>query len=353
MDFITVLIYSKRTSVRILRHVLFWLADIASYLSVTSLSREITAAEVYAILLRITPIILTTYFIIYYLIPSFSKPNDKGRLVLLILAVLAFLGIGMRFYVYFVVNDLLDLPRTDEFVILDIRPIIGQIFASMSVVCMAVTIKLVKNKTELETTNLKLQDEKRQAELNFLKAQMQPHFLFNTLNTLYSETIKESAQGPQIVLHLSNLLRFMLDECNKPFIPVANEIRVIQDFIALEQMRHGSRLNVHLNIHDLDETAQISPLVFLPFVENSFKHTLLNQRGTVQIEIEIGMSGDTIYLIVQNDRIEEKINGKAPSKGIANISRQLELLYGREHSLNIEDGSEKFRVTLKIPARAV
>ncbi len=90
-----------------------------------------------------------------------------------------------------------------------------------------------------------LWNEKRIAELSFLKAQMHPHFLFNTLNTLYSESIKKSdTKSEQIVLRLSNLMRFILEECNKPLIPLTKEIQVISDYIALEKIRHGNRLQV-------------------------------------------------------------------------------------------------------------
>src|SRR5258708_31239424 len=105
---------------------------------------------------------------------------------------------------------------------------------------------------------------------------MHSHFLFNTLNTLYSETMQDSGKAEQVVLHLSNLLRFILDECNKPLIAVSKEIKVIHDYIELEKLRHGSRLQVSLSVPESDQSLFISPLIFLPFIENSFKHSLNN-----------------------------------------------------------------------------
>lgn len=353
MNFVNALIYSRHPVVRILRHVLFWITDIASYLGVVSVNREINTTEVLNILMRITPVMLTAYFIIYYLIPNYSKLKD-GKLILWILGVLLFLGIGMRYYINFVVNPLLGITPPTPFNILDFPLIISQVFGHMSVICMAVTIKLVKNKIELGQTNEQLQAEKKIAELNFLKSQMHPHFLFNTLNTLYSETIHETGKAQQVVLHLSSMLRFILDECNKPMIPISKEIRVIQDFIALEKLRHGERLNVNTVINIEDQSALISPLIFLPFIENSFKHTLHYQRGQITIDIQLNLVNDHFNLSVENDRVSEpgKVNGYSSGKGILNVKRQLDLIYGNDYSLNVNGSKEKYHVELKVPVKA-
>lgn len=351
MRAISTLIYSNLIGVRILRHALFWIADGLFYLSVVSINGEIDPKEVSAILLRTIPLALTTYFVLYYLIPLFSKQHDNAKLILWIMAVLIFIGVGMRIFNLYVVNPILDItPRTDSG-IFNVPILVRNIFSCMSVICMAVTIKLVKNKTELQQRNEQLEIEKKAAELNFLKAQMQPHFLFNTLNTLYSETIQESGKAQQVVLHLSYLLRFMLDECNKPFIPIRNEIQVIKNFVELEKLRHGARLHVDLKIDDVDQSTLVSPLIFLPFVENSFKHTLSINRGTIQIVIEIGMRNQKLTLFVKNNHVNgvPNINGHQSGKGTLNTKRQLDLLYGNAYSLVIDDRNDTYQVMLTIP----
>lgn len=353
MRAISTLIYSNLIGIRILRHALFWIADILFYLSVVSINGVIDPTEVFAILLRTIPLALTTYFILYYLIPVFSKQNDNGKLILWILSVLIFIGVGMRVFNFYVVNPILDITPPVGSKLFDIPILVRNIFSCMSVICMAVTIKLVKNKTELQQRNEQLETEKKYAELNFLKAQMHPHFLFNTLNTLYSETIQESGKAQQVVLHLSSLLRFILDECNKPYIPVRNEIQVIKNFVELEKLRHGARLQVTLKIDDMDQSAMVSPLIFLPFVENSFKHTLSNKRGPVQITIEIGMKDQRLSLFVENNHVNgvPKINGHPSGKGTVNTKRQLDLLYGNEYTLTVDDRNDKYQVMLTIPVK--
>ncbi|HEY3430720.1 MAG TPA: histidine kinase, partial [Cyclobacteriaceae bacterium] len=201
MKAISTLIYSNNIGIRILRHALFWIADILFSLSVVSVNGEVNITELKAVSLRTIPLALTTYFVLYYLIPVYSKKNDNSKLILWILGVLVFIGVGMRYFNFYLVRPLLDLDVVN-FNILDIPLIVRNIFSCMALICMAVTIKLVKNKSELQQRNEQLEAEKKLAELNFLKAQMQPHFLFNTLNTLYSETIQESGKAQQVVLHL-------------------------------------------------------------------------------------------------------------------------------------------------------
>jgi LytS/YehU family sensor histidine kinase len=224
----------------------------------------------------------------------------------------------------------------------------------MVVVSMAIVIKLLKNKNELQEKNEQLMLEKQKAELNFLKAQMHPHFLFNTLNTLYSETIQESGKAQLVVLHLSQLLRFILDECSKPLIPLGHEIKVVKDYIGLEQLRHGERLVVKLVERDVDHRVLISPLIFLPFVENSFKHTLAHKRGRIHIDISISMKNDMVYFQVQNDVSigHATIDHNREGKGLPNVVRQLDLLYNKQYVLNVEEKNEKFNVTLSFPVKA-
>lgn len=354
MSFLTTFIYSNRPGIRIFRHVLFWVTDIINYLLIISVNTEITSVEVYKIVFRIPLIALAAYFILYYLIPKFSQERDRGKLFLWILGVMIFLGVGVRYYRYFILGPLVDPDQVIDFDVWDFRRILSEILQSMVVISMAIAIKLIKNKTELQQKNEELAAEKKAAELGFLKAQMHPHFLFNTLNTLYSETIQDSGKAQLVVLHLSNLLRFILDECQKPLIPVQYEIKVVKDFIALEELRHGARLNVNLEVADVNPHMMLSPLIFLPFVENSFKHTLLNKRGAITIDISIRGEEDRLHLLIGNDNDTSsptQRNGHKHGHGISNIRRQLDLLYGKEYALNVDASQEKYVVSLYIPAK--
>jgi two-component system, LytTR family, sensor kinase len=353
MRFLNTLIYSNQPGIRIFRHVLFWTVDMLNWLMVISINSKASLKDVYFFLLSAPLSIAATYFIMYYLLPKFSGKDEKGKLFLWGLAVLLLLGVSHRILKYFVLVPLLDLKPILANEVLLPGSIVLEIFKWLAVISMAIAIKVIKSKTELQDKNDQLVNEKKIAELNFLKLQMHPHFLFNTLNTLYSKTIQNSEQAGQVVMHLSHLLRFMLEECNKPQITLEKEIKVITDYIALEKLRHGARLNVDISVPKNLNGHSLSPLLFLPFIENSIKHSLNNIRGQVHIGIQINLTDTALHLIVENDQVPaEKVNGKVAGKGIANIKRQLELLYDKEHSLIIDDHGDKFRVSLQIPVKS-
>jgi sensor histidine kinase YesM len=352
MNFIDALIYSNQTGIRILRHVLFWLIHVLSWLVVVSFYTPIVAREVYYVLLVIPLAMITTYFIMYFILPRFSTENSGGKIFLWLILVLIALGFGLRYYKFYILLPFLDSEEPGAFEFWNFAKVINEVFYWLGIICMATAIKLIKSKTELHKKNDQLASEKRIAELNFLKLQMHPHFLFNTLNTLYSETIQNSEKAGQVVMHLSSLLRFMLEECNKPLITLEKEIRMIKDYIDLEKLRHGDRLNVNMSVPKNDLELMISPLLFLPFIENSFKHSLANIRGEVNIDIDIKRTSTNLTLMVENDHSKStKVNGYSLGKGIANIKRQLELLYDKDHSLIINDSGEKYKVSLVIPVK--
>lgn len=307
--------------------------------------------DVYFFILTVPLAIAVTYFILYFLIPKFSGKDEKGKLFLWTILLLFAMGTVYTVYKPFVVGPILGLNSVPTNDILNLGQIISETFKWLAVISMAVAIKLIKSKTELQQKNEQLLLEKRIAELNFLKLQMHPHFLFNTLNTLYSKTIQNSEQAGQVIMQLSNLLRFMLEECNKPMVSLEKEIKVIKDYIELEKLRHGDRLNIMLSIPETSPEILISPLLFLPFIENSFKHSLNNIRGEVFINIELKYNSKALELFVENDHLKKKINGHSNGQGLANIKRQLELLYENEYKLSIDDHGARYRISLYIPIK--
>lgn len=349
MKFVDTLIYSDNPWIRVFRHLLFWSTDLVSYLVVISANTHINSAIVFGILTRLPLVIVLVYVILYYLIPKYSNRKKGWGLFFWLVGMLVYLGVGVRYYRYYIVtpffeNDSLVPPDVFAF-----NRVLGEIFSWMAVICMAVAIKLIKTKNKLQQKNEELLQEKRNAELGFLKAQMHPHFLFNTLNTLYSDAIKTDSRSEQIVLRLSSLLRYILEECNRPFIPLEKEIKVIEDYVELEKIRHGSRLDIGVCADVPDRSILISPLLLLPFVENSFKHTLANQRGTICIRIKLTADDRVVKLMVENDVTKTAPQTTPPhGLGIKNIRKQLALLFDKDFQLDIVEG-DKYIVNLSIP----
>lgn len=347
-------IYSNHPVVRFSRHVVFWVVDIINYLLVVSINTPITSAEVLGILSRIPFLAGATYFIMYYMLPLMRKREARAHLVVCGILVVLFLGFGMRYYRYYLIEPLINPLHEITFNIWDPRRVLSELIQASMVIGLATTIKLLKNRTILEVHNEKLEQEKKRTELNFLKAQMQPHFLFNTLNTLYSETIQDSGKAQEVVLHLSDLLRFVLEECGKPLIPVTNEIKMIRDFIALERLRHGERLNVNLAVGAISDDAMISPLILMPFIENSVKHSLHSRRGLIGIDIAIRMEKNFLYLDISNPTgsgMTERINGTG--QGIRNTRSQLDLLYRNHYTLTINASGGTYLTHLVLPLNLI
>lgn len=353
MNVLNNFIFSRSPWIRILRHSLFWLADLTNYYLVMSVSIPLTWLEAARVLYRMPLVIGYTYFILYGILPQLgSAPAGPWRWLGAIGSVVAF-AIVVRFVGYYLIDPALDPGRAVTFNIWDFRRVLGELLQNLVVISLAVAIKLIKNKTELQLRNEALTEEKKASELNFLKAQMHPHFLFNVLNTLYAEVLRDGkGREEEIVVRLSGLLRFLLEECDKPTVPIGNEIRMIRDYLALEQLRHGNRLRVELDIEVADESCKISPLLLLPFVENSCKHALSSIQGNLFISISLRQrdNPDRLLLNVANDydpASELKIANLG--LGIANVRRQLDILYGSAYRLDIIQQDSIYHVTLEIP----
>src|SRR4030095_9973511 len=161
-------------------------------------------------------------------------------------------------------------------------------------------IKLAKNAIENQQRMKEIEKHSLETELNFLKSQIQPHFFFNTLNNLYSLTLKKSDHAPEVVLKLSELMSYMLYESNSPKIPLTKEINYLQNYLDLEKLRFGQRLTVLFDMEGEIEDVSIPPLILILFVENSFKHGVKNIVERVQIKISLKVDEGYIFFRVQN-----------------------------------------------------
>ena len=199
---------------------------------------------------------------------------------------------------------------------------------------------------------IQMEREKIAAELSFLKSQVNPHFLFNSLNCIYALSEQKSAKAGNAILLLSNLMRYMLYGTNNGKTEISKEVDCIEDYIQLQRLRISLRdsINIHLEIAGRDLKVFIEPLILIPFIENAFKHGVsYNQKSEVSIKLYITI--DAVELQVRNTK--KVFVGENPSStdsgiGLANIKRRLDLLYPSRHSLMIHDDKDYFTVELKI-----
>jgi sensor histidine kinase YesM len=194
-----------------------------------------------------------------------------------------------------------------------------------------------------------VQQEKKDAELSYLKSQINPHFLFNTLNLIYSLIIKKSQQAADAVVQLANMMRYVLYESDKNFVPLQDEINYINNYYALQQTRFGN--SIHLDFAITGEVRpgkKIAPLILIPFVENAFKHGV-NAEENSSIKIRIDINDNDLVLNAYNTKVHTAILNKSEGGvGIINTKNRLQLLYANNYELRIDDQEKDFSVYLKL-----
>jgi LytS/YehU family sensor histidine kinase len=212
---------------------------------------------------------------------------------------------------------------------------------------LAAAIKLMKYWYMKEQRNLQLQKENIAAQLQLLKAQVHPHFLFNTLNNIYAHTQVSSPIASGMIIKLSELLRYMLYECNQSLVPLTKEFNMLRDYISLEQIRYGNKPDLNIDLPETSDELYIAPLLLLPFIENSFKHGASHMLEQPWISLQISINDLELKM--------KLLNGKNPHSsdahggiGIDNVKKRLELLYPQQHQLSINNEEEVFIVNLSV-----
>ena len=246
------------------------------------------------------------------------------------------IGIGLHIYTPLITFDSVE------------HALEGQMAYSTGSVFFFGIIRHVYNYIKLKQATQQLRIEKQQAELNYLKSQTNPHFLFNTLNNIYSLSRDKSDLAPESILRLSKILRFMLYETGGKYIAIEQELKIISDYIALEKLRYDDSLGVHFN-YDIEDMKQaLPPLLLIPLVENAFKHGVSETRSQPFVDIHLSVNKRQLAFIVKNsiEAFPEAGNVKE-NIGLSNLRRQLELLF-RDYNLSVQKVGNVYTATLKI-----
>jgi len=333
---------------QLLLHTLFWFGVLLFYTYFFSYGSN-DMSYVLSFSLFLMPItIATTYVSIYKLIPDYLIKKRYYQFALYSIYTLIISGYLIVISVFF------GLIYLSNFKYDDMPPISKSLLFVMIgvyLVCILVSafkllkfnLKHAERTSKLETKILEAQLKLKEQELSYLKMQIHPHFLFNTLNTMYGFALKKSDKTPEIIIKLSNLLDYILYQVDKPFVLLTEEINHIKDYVELEQMRFNDTLNISFHTDNISETTTIAPMVLLPFVENSFKHgKIIN--GVLHIEISITCHGDCITFQIKNTFSE--FEGLGNGIGLDNIKKRLELLYADNYDLKIAKTSDFYDVNL-------
>lgn len=226
------------------------------------------------------------------------------------------------------------------------------IFMSMFIVGSASTIYgIISDWFIQQSEKMELKTQTMQSELKFLKSQINPHFLFNTLNNLYALTLKKSDDAPEIVLKLSEMMRYMLYECNEKEVPLAKEVTYMRNYLDLERLRQHEKVDINLSVEGDITDQRIAPLLLIPFIENSFKHGLSNQINHGWVNISMQIKGDHLLFEIENSKTPSQpklTHRKSGGIGLVNVRRRLNLLYDDRYQLKIKNEPNLYRVILDL-----
>lgn len=329
-------------------HGVFWLLSFYILLNIFSLSSKFQKIDFIYTSIFLVSLAVPVLFNLYLLIPYFLR---KGKYLVYSLL---FLGLLFLFswFNQLIFSGLIDVVLPDYFFISyysydDVLKFFG-IFLLITTL-----LQLSKEWFELNATRQKmilLEREKFEAELKALSNQVNPHFLFNSLNVLYSLAVSKRNEAPEAILKLSDILRYVIYKSPGQFTALEDEIQVIRNYIDLQRFRVGEDSNISFEVEGDPKGAEIAPMLLLPLVENGFKHGIKGDIGKTFLNIQLLVQQKDIIFIVRNNKgFSDQHEGQNDSGvGLKNIKNRLELLYPGNHELEILDKQDSFQVQLTI-----
>jgi len=353
------LVFSKKKPQRYIRHIIFWLAwGLYFLVSMNFLPTQTNVPpppafsmwnypESIHLLLILCIHILACYAFIYFILPRYLL---KARYILF-LAGIILLGFVMVQATRFV--DAVVIPflkgTTDDTRIPYYTSIFSGVIITIKIIAVAAAIKLVKHWWQKQKEKERLEKEKIETDLQLLKAQIHPSFLFNTLNNIYSFALKTSLKAPEMLLKLSDILSYMLYDCNDRAVSLAKEIKMLEGYMALEKIRYGDKLEMNIRVKGDARNEKIAPLLLLGFVENSFKQCSNRMTEQPWINLEMQIENHIMEMKLMNGKpVEMEPSGDGEEDNLVQAAKRLQLLYPASHELKIMEEPEIMMVNLKI-----
>lgn len=331
----------------LLLHISFWCVYLSFFLyQVTSRGSEVDWQRVLIVVTnQVTFALIISYLNYFVFLPRFlTKKNVWQYLMEFIFpfALLMFMRIHTERY-------LIDGYTHEEEYLYRTRFVVQLITTNLFIVIFVGMLRFAVDWFQLEGKRKELENEKLLAELNFLKAQINPHFLFNTLNNLYYLAYTKSDNTTEVIAKLSQMMRYMIYDSNHSKVPLSKEIEYMENYISLERLRLNNQIPINFELKGNPENVWIAPLIFITFLENAFKHGVSNNnpKAWVNISIEL-IDGQCIYQ-VENSKLEDSAEEHEKSGiGLQNVQRRLELSYPGKHQLTMENKQDRYVVKLNL-----
>jgi len=331
---------------RVVYHLLFWLG----LLFILTIIELLGSSQPFFFtlgnnLIRLFIFCIIVYFNIIYLIPRYlAKKKFLVYSALLVLSAIIITPLEELILYFKFVN----VPEAQVTLLRDLN---WSFMPNFFVAGSSTLFKIISDWVRHLREQQELQTQTMQSELRFLKSQINPHFLFNTLNNLYALTLKKSDKAPEIVVKLSEMMRYMLYECNERRVELSKEVNYLRNYLDLERLRQGEKVEIHFDMKGVVGNQKIAPLMFIPFLENSFKHGLNHHLSKGFVNIRLRVEKEMIHLFIENSKprsLPKITHRRSGGIGLVNVRRRLDILYPGQYELNIRDQPDAYAVDLKI-----
>ena len=326
---------------RILQHILFWCLSFFLLTNILKVSVELKQIDLIYTAIFHVPIVLIVYLNLKLLFPAFL---EKGKYFLYSISVVVLISLGAGFYTI-LFDSWIDYIFSGYYFI----AYYGFLDISLYfVIYIFVTslLRLARGWFQLQ----EIEKEKTIAELKALKSQINPHFLFNSLNSIYSLARKNSPKVPDKIVQLSDLMRHVIYNSDVDFILLSKEVEMVQNYIELQNLRTSENEKINMELVGDIEGKKVAPLIFLPFVENSFKHGLKSGAEKAFVNIKLEVVSNDLNFEIENSKGKsfETEDIKYAGIGIENVRKRLDLIYKDFYSLKISENENTFKVLLQI-----
>lgn len=342
---------------KLLLHLVFWIVMYSIYLVQPFVSGGEDAGAVTVLsfaaavktFFHLLSVAATSYFICIVVMPLLLEKRNPLKGFILLFSGLYAIAVMSRMGVVYFVEPLVGYNKTQE-TLLQIVSELGILFryyiiGNIAAAFPFVAFYLLLDRQLLMRKQAEAENEKKEAELAALKAQLNPHFLFNTLNNIYSLAVQNSPQTSSCIEKLAHILDYLLYRCNDKFVPIEKEIELLQNYLDLQKIRFGDRLVLE-SAYKTDHSNKIAPLLLLPIVENVFKHGVEQTTGKTDVKVSLECLNDQLMFNTEN--LYDPDASASPGIGLQNLKRQLELLYPGKNSFTITKENHFFKTNLQL-----
>lgn len=334
------------TNKEVYLHLLFWIIYVLSEYLANFIHLQPGKSLIFlrSILLSLPLLLAPTYFIALFAVPRYLK---KGKIYFFLFWVV--LAAVFVFFARIKWLELINYLEMNIYYKMPASKVIKNVIRDYSIIALAICIYIIGDWRKKQQLNEQLVKTKAEAEIKLLKGQLHPHFLFNSLNNIYSLALLKSDLTADSILKLTELLDYLVYWAGKEKVALTKEIQLLNNYVELEKLRYDEKLKVNLQIDAANEALRVTPLMLLPFAENCFKHGGIGKNGYFEIDIKLKANRKKLLFSIKNTKkINDRKKRLQGGLGLQNIQKRLQLVYPKRHRLHIQDQADYYEILLEI-----